>query len=633
MIDGEDEASFPSCVRILGTILCLGLATPAHAEMLLGVPKNLGPEINSAGADITPTLSGDGKTLYFSSNRPGGHGVFSLWKVTRESIGGDWSAPVSIPEITGNMTVDPSVTADGLEMYFGEGYINFFSSARPGGEGSLDIWVSRRASVDDPWGEPENVGAVINSTSAEEGPNISPDGLTLTYASNRAGGPLDAYVATRESVDSPWSEPVVLKSINTASADWPGSLSPDGLTMFFDSTRPGSHQFGDIWMASRPSIDAEFGEPIHLAPLLNTPPAAWDLAMSPDGSSLFFTVGTDRDDIWEMPVLSFERAPLVDGSYRETFDRLGAETDGARGGTVLPTGWSVSDNGVIFQSATTRRFPAGRSTEAPTKIFNAGVPDEPDRALAIGGSDSRGATIQLLVDVSDNDVTAFQLGFDLEVWDAARRSDSPGRITFGVTLEADSGEGFVPLADLGLVTTGPLDIPEESFLNGNETTNRVSFDSGLKLVNIPPGSLRVRWTVPDDAETSGWVFGLDNVSLDLIAQPAVGVCEPNSQGDLDGNGTVEFADFLLLSTNFGSTAVSHAEGDVNCDGEVSFADFLALAENFGAAVAAETSLVPEPSMALLHVWPAVCLLHMARVPIRRVSTHYSSCPSEPRSRQ
>lgn len=49
-------------------------------------------------------------------------------------------------------------------------------------------------------------------------------------------------------------------------------------------------------------------------------------------------------------------------------------------------------------------------------------------------------------------------------------------------------------------------------------------------------------------------------------------------GDIDGNGVVEFADFLILSSNFGKET---DQGDLNSDGRVDFADFLLLADNFG----------------------------------------------------
>lgn len=79
-------------------------------------------------------------------------------------------------------------------------------------------------------------------------------------------------------------------------------------------------------------------------------------------------------------------------------------------------------------------------------------------------------------------------------------------------------------------------------------------------------------------------------------------CDPNTMGDLDGNGSVEFADFLILSENFGSEVSGHQEGDIDCNGSVEFADFLVLSENFGSTVGSTVGAaasVPEPSAHLL----------------------------------
>ncbi len=66
------------------------------------------------------------------------------------------------------------------------------------------------------------------------------------------------------------------------------------------------------------------------------------------------------------------------------------------------------------------------------------------------------------------------------------------------------------------------------------------------------------------------------------------------QGDIDGNGTVEFADFLALSSTFGDVADPAGSGaDIDGNGAVDFADFLILSTNFGQSAAA--SSVPEPS--------------------------------------
>ena len=67
-------------------------------------------------------------------------------------------------------------------------------------------------------------------------------------------------------------------------------------------------------------------------------------------------------------------------------------------------------------------------------------------------------------------------------------------------------------------------------------------------------------------------------------------------GDLDGNGEVAFADFLVLSANFGQQVDGgHAAGDIDCNGAVEFADFLALSANFGQTSGAELTSIPEPS--------------------------------------
>lgn len=83
-------------------------------------------------------------------------------------------------------------------------------------------------------------------------------------------------------------------------------------------------------------------------------------------------------------------------------------------------------------------------------------------------------------------------------------------------------------------------------------------------------------------------------------------CDPNSGGDLDGNGTVEFADFLVMSANFGSQVADHTLGDIDCNGAVEFADFLVMSTTVGA------ESVPEPSAVGLWGVGLVCLGYLRR---------------------
>src|SRR5262245_15666065 len=90
----------------------------------------------------------------------------------------DWSVPVNLGPLVNSTVQDigPALSKDGLSLYFG--------SNRPGGFGGLDIWISRRASVDAPWGTPENLGPTVNSSATENVPTFSRDGHWMFFNSN-----------------------------------------------------------------------------------------------------------------------------------------------------------------------------------------------------------------------------------------------------------------------------------------------------------------------------------------------------------------------------------------------------------------------------------------------------------------
>jgi Tol biopolymer transport system component len=255
--------------------------------------------VNSPGLDFTPALSPDGSSLYFASVRPGGFGATDLY-VARRTADGDWESPVNLGPVVNGSGPDgaPFISRDGHHLYF--------NSARAGGFGANDIWVSSRSDPADDfgWGPPVNLGAMVNGSGFDAGPalvfpefyftsdagsggsldvyvsradggefgpamlaseltsdgnDLRPtlrfDGREVFLSSDRAGslgGSQDIFVARRESRWSSWTEPTGLGSVvNSVYGEQQPGISADGLTLLFASDRPGGSGGLDLWVTTR----------------------------------------------------------------------------------------------------------------------------------------------------------------------------------------------------------------------------------------------------------------------------------------------------------------------------------------------------------------------------------------------
>ena len=108
------------------------------------------------------------------------------------------------------------------------------------------------AKADFTFGEPTNLGATVNSSAPEEGPSISVDGLTLYFNSDRTGGygDFDLWMTTRETKEDPWGPPENLGSVvNSSAREMAPCISADDFTLYFYSNRTGSLGGGDIYQA------------------------------------------------------------------------------------------------------------------------------------------------------------------------------------------------------------------------------------------------------------------------------------------------------------------------------------------------------------------------------------------------
>lgn len=129
------------------------------------------------------------------------------------------------------------------------------------------LMLAATLSADDPaqygpWSSPVNLGSIVNSTGNDQAPVISPDGLSLYFGSQRPGGfgGMDIYVSQRASADAPWGPPQNLgPNINTPYMDNGPVLSRDGHRLFFQSNRPGGAGGNDLYVSRRHNKRDDFG--------------------------------------------------------------------------------------------------------------------------------------------------------------------------------------------------------------------------------------------------------------------------------------------------------------------------------------------------------------------------------------
>ncbi len=192
---------------------------------------NAGPPLNTRHNEGAQSLSSDGNYMYFTAcDRSDGLGSCDIYFSAFSN--GKWSQPANIksPVNTERWESQPSISADGKTL--------FFSSSRPGGFGGKDIWYSR-LSDKNMWKDPVNLGDLVNTSGDEMSPFIHFDGKTLYFASNgKIGmGGFDLYV-TRMNNDSTWSESENLGyPINTYNDEMGLVIESQGKKAYFSTIR------------------------------------------------------------------------------------------------------------------------------------------------------------------------------------------------------------------------------------------------------------------------------------------------------------------------------------------------------------------------------------------------------------
>jgi hypothetical protein len=192
--------------------------------------KNAGYPLNTPQNEGAQTLSSDGRYMYFTAcERTDGLGKCDIYFSSFD--GKSWSLPVNIgpPVNTRAWESQPSISPNGRML--------FFTSNRAGGIGGMDLWYSILSGGS--WKTPVNLGKVINTEGDEMSPFIHFDGKTLYFSSNgRIGmGGSDIYFSKMND-DTTWTEPVNLGyPINTFNDEAGLIIDADGKMAYFSSKR------------------------------------------------------------------------------------------------------------------------------------------------------------------------------------------------------------------------------------------------------------------------------------------------------------------------------------------------------------------------------------------------------------
>jgi outer membrane protein OmpA-like peptidoglycan-associated protein len=287
------------------------LETSVHAARLMQKPvplklENLGPAVNSPYPEYLPSLTADGRRLYFTSRRPqagkepnplkGGYDEDLYWCERDEN--GRWQPAQPLgPPIN-------SDRSEGAAFFSADGQWAFITLCdRADGLGSCDIYFSELDG--DRWLPPKNLGPTVNSPAWESHPSLTHDRKRLYFASNRPGGQGGSDIWYTEWKNGAWQPPINIgPPINTPGNEYSPMIAADGRTLYFASDyHPG---MGGMDLFVSYLSDTGWTTPKNLGYPLNTPGDEQTLCIDAAGRIGYVALerpeGLGKEDIYAFPL-------------------------------------------------------------------------------------------------------------------------------------------------------------------------------------------------------------------------------------------------------------------------------------------------------------------------------------------
>lgn len=275
--------------------------------------RNMGPNINTADYEYWPGMTINGKIFIFTRMLNSQEDFYiSEWKDTAWAKAIPLPGKINTPENEGTTSINP------------DGRYIFYTVCNQDGYGSCDLFYSVYDAETNGWSKRRNMGPVINSRHWDAQPSISADGRTLIFASSRPGGYGGKDLWMSKLVGNKWTEPVNLgPTINTSMDDEAPFFHYDGATLYFSSNGHAGYGGHDLFV-SRRNPDGSWTKPINMGKGINTSSDEIGIYADRKGEKAYFVStregGYGGPDIYSFNLLGEKKPKPVSYVTGKVFD-------------------------------------------------------------------------------------------------------------------------------------------------------------------------------------------------------------------------------------------------------------------------------------------------------------------------